>query len=1252
VLKRYGIEIEKQRIISYDNFVNMIAGKGADGRKLLDQQLEGSPNGDMGYRTLFVFDEAHNLISPGLPADERVVLDAEFDHAEIAGRVLRKRADVYGELDKNGDGVLRGRDLVAAMLWESYAKSKKDSAKCLILTGTPMSTSPSELFWLLNLTIESKPLRLSLDVSDYYDSSAMKMRDEAVLKFARAAHGRISYLDITQNPTTFARKVFFDRFDVPLHKFHENIIDDAVKKQKDAGVDWSEIVASYQNLSLIARTKGAFFSTETLKKFQEAASAEDRQAYQAERYLRDRENAAKAFKLQVSDKDRAAYEKKAEQYRKWGGFSDVLDRQGNLLTLEEWMTTAEAIPVIPAGAIPAPVRKRYETLLKRKAAYDEKLSQNKKVKSPKLDELLRVDGTVKSLEEFFSHVWVSEHMKKRDAGEYAKLVDAYKDFRSDNRQRHVPVQVEQVMDRFGRLLSVDEWFLRKQKPAKKNYSKEQLKYKDFLIQDPESGYMRIRTSEEFVQIAERNELDGKEDRKGVSLLMWHKNFAPDVSRELIPVYAPRIHACIENIVAREKQAVLELGHGLKHTVFTFSTAGKGIAGGSRVVASAFHGYQDMFRVLLVYKENDEGKFVLHHDLPSTGLDDHRWGVAVLSSKSIPNIYLDQYGGNQTVEYNFKVIGATQAAFNDAKNRYGDRIKVLIMDGAYTEGVEAYDDSIGHFLNEGLSASQLEQASSRSVRYCRSKNIPFYKGVGGFMEMYFYAQQGLNERMLEHVPYTEQLNINLMDVFKELSAQFSIDYWLNINVNDFRPVYQGRITDYYSKWNRAYIVTKALEISERNEASSNIRDVDYKFTVDPESVLTVIKVGSLITDPLGLPGRVLAWKGNVRKFEIEYTTTSERALFEVHDLRLSIGEEIEFHIPYGTTLAKKVMNIGNYNVMQPPNTVPDMVTDIKTPIDAVRVVSTAFQNNNTIHTLLGIFSMLRLVHGTGYVGQIHISLPSVTEYADDWDYWLPNVSEYACEWTFKNGQRFFKRPLQSGYSNNPFKEFLSVKQGISIMFLVLRRSQDSENTSRANDHVNLLVYTPAWGTVERFDPFGYVAHMYDVVTLDATLYDLFQSVNPELRYMSTVETSVLRTKKQKMDSDSYSTAFALFYMHCRILHTTDKLLSSNEKREVYPLQFQRGLMSAMRGFDLGDYMRSYAELAINSRKLILAWSEYDDQRPFWANLVLACKGLMREIKSERRENRESPEITKSTKSTKPQRTFFEALRDFIPTIGIL
>ena len=1304
VMKRYGIEIEKQRIITYDDFVNMINGRNAQARKLRDQQLDRDPNHrDMGYQTLFVFDEAHNLVTLGLDAEERVAMDRQMDYIDVAGTKYRTTKDVYGKLRGVPQRKLVGRDSIPAMLWQSYRKSGKNAAKVLLLTATPMSQSPTELFWLLNLLLKNPEMRLSLDVKDYYDPATMKLRDEALIKFAAAAHGRISYFNTTKNPTQFAKKVFFDRITGTLHRFHEKIIVEQLekhaKKTKKSQRDTATTVALYRNLGLAARVRAPFFTDQAIDEFEAQVDSLEDWNPEAERekqiaqYRRDVEEARATFGLQIRATDLKKYAKNKKLFKVWAEkhhdflrlpdeppreVQDALDEQGDLLSLEEWVERGQReAEQLKEEDIPIQVQTMYQKLLQRKHDYEAKMRdfdagrRKRKPSKPRLEDLLEPEtGAPKTLTRFLLGREEGYRWTKRDVHRYEKLSRSYGKFRSQLRsaedhasqssqgRARFPSRsqgVDEVMDDQGQLRSLEDWWRhhvqskRGRKPKKK-YTKKELTYLKYVIRDPGTGKMRLRTLEEFLDLKPpQPSLDGVETRKNVSFLMWYKNYNSATFRKLMPYYCPKIHECIENIVGIEQQAQETYGHGFKHQVFTFSVAGKGAAFssyGARVVASAFHARSDLFKVLLVYKADKNGHFVLRHDLPKTDPKDKRWGVAVLSSKPMPNVYYHKHGGLQTVDYNAKVVRATQAAFNDVQNRYGDQIKVIIMDGAYTEGVEAYDDNIAHMLDRGLSRSQLEQASARPVRFCRSKHIPFFKGVGGFLEMYFYALQAMDQeadlyhQMMSKVPYDEQVQLNLIDVFQDLAAQFSLDYWLNFNINEYNPTFRGEIVDYYTKYDRSYVISKPLEWSNREEKEE--KTMDMEFIVDPSSVPSVhgpqgkLRTGAHVTDEDGVPATVVGYDRETQLYTIQYskgiepvrssrnsrTSRIQNQVIEAEvsgdDLRLAPGELVDFHIPYGVDLAQKVMDIGNYNTLHPSDLEHDFVRDLKIPDNALRAIYTAFRNNVRF-ALIGFVSMLRQVIALGGAGvPVHITLPEV----DDYDV-MPAMSNFTVVWLCQeNGAR----KLQ--YHDTLMKHFLSPKKGLSFMLLHLSETRCDENTEgygSETPHSNMLLYVPEWGTVERFDPLGYSAHRHDAVALDARLYDLFQTIDPQLKYMTAAETQPIvglqrlqanEKKRHQMDPSSFSLAFSLFYMQLRVMHASQALRAyPNQKRVVYPVQFQRGLIKAMQvnygnrtEGELTIFIRDYAEAAVQSQDFVKKWIRYDQDLPFWANSVRLIREL--------------------------------------------
>jgi hypothetical protein len=102
--------------MSYKQFSNLLAGK----NKIYDILLERNGSTDILKKTLIIIDEAHKLYGGDLKASER-------PNTEVMERLIST----------------------------SYKVSGNNSCKLLIMTATPFTNSPLELFSLINLFIES-----------------------------------------------------------------------------------------------------------------------------------------------------------------------------------------------------------------------------------------------------------------------------------------------------------------------------------------------------------------------------------------------------------------------------------------------------------------------------------------------------------------------------------------------------------------------------------------------------------------------------------------------------------------------------------------------------------------------------------------------------------------------------------------------------------------------------------------------------------------------------------------------------------------------------------------------------------------------------------------------------------------------------------------------------------------------------------------------------------------------------------------
>jgi len=101
----------------------------------------------------------------------------------------------------------------------------------------------------------------------------------------------------------------------------------------------------------------------------------------------------------------------------------------------------------------------------------------------------------------------------------------------------------------------------------------------------------------------------------------------------------------------------------------------------------------------------------------------------------------------------------------------------------------------------------------------------------------------------------------------------------------------------------------------------------------------------------------------------------------------------------------------------------------------------------------------------------------------------------------------------------------------------------------------------------------------------------------------------------------------------------------EKREVFPLQFQRGLLRAKKNQvpgKLNQFARDYAQLMVNARPNVVEWKKYNEDLPFWVNCVRIIKSM---CKGEQ-VNLESFKNEISRKMVHPESAISEARHDSI------
>jgi hypothetical protein len=162
--------------ITYRMFQNALQGKNELGRMLARKNRR-----DPLHKTFLIMDEVHKL------------MDGDLSPAESADF-----------------------SVIQNYIHKSYATSKAASVRPLLMTATPITDTPRELFAILN-TLIAEPAQRLMDFEKYrreYTTDAGDIKPEGASYFQDRVKGLISYLNREFDPTTFAQPQF-EKISVP-----------------------------------------------------------------------------------------------------------------------------------------------------------------------------------------------------------------------------------------------------------------------------------------------------------------------------------------------------------------------------------------------------------------------------------------------------------------------------------------------------------------------------------------------------------------------------------------------------------------------------------------------------------------------------------------------------------------------------------------------------------------------------------------------------------------------------------------------------------------------------------------------------------------------------------------------------------------------------------------------------------------------------------------------------------------------------
>lgn len=128
---------------------------------------------------------------------------------------LKKTFLIIDEIHKLQDGDLSASEAadfnyIREQIWKSYAVSGEDSVRPLVMTATPITDTPKELFEILNILIPKEQNRLMEfgTFREKYSDEGGHINEAGKEYFQNKAKGLISYLNREYDPTTFAQPKF------------------------------------------------------------------------------------------------------------------------------------------------------------------------------------------------------------------------------------------------------------------------------------------------------------------------------------------------------------------------------------------------------------------------------------------------------------------------------------------------------------------------------------------------------------------------------------------------------------------------------------------------------------------------------------------------------------------------------------------------------------------------------------------------------------------------------------------------------------------------------------------------------------------------------------------------------------------------------------------------------------------------------------------------------------------------------------
>jgi hypothetical protein len=247
----------------------------------------------------------------------------------------------------------------------------------------------------------------------------------------------------------------------------------------------------------------------------------------------------------------------------------------------------------------------------------------------------------------------------------------------------------------------------------------------------------------------------------------NKSFNALKIKEFLDINSPKLAHLIKKIQELDDNDMKKYGKNFKHIIY--SDLRSSIAG-IKLVASVFKAY---------------GMKNIYNEKLKINIPDSNDNFALLSSVAIYNKPFPVKLRNEIIKI-----------FNERPdNIYGEKIRFLLIDQGFKEGIDCFDVKYIHLFDDLISPADQKQAIGRGTRFCGQKGLEFNPEIGWPLHVFKYKLI-LNERFKEKVNeedafmlFIKEEKIDIKKLFfaaelENICRFGAVDYEINKAIHEF------------------------------------------------------------------------------------------------------------------------------------------------------------------------------------------------------------------------------------------------------------------------------------------------------------------------------------------------------------------------------------------------------------------------------------------------------------------------------------